>query len=267
MGSVTDGLTREPSLDRAALAGYWRNTNPDGQGLATLDIRFEGGQLAVDGEGSDGGVFHWHDPDTNRVYSETPFVASPIALACRADLGGYAGLLQGNLNMGLLVGGLYRTADGKQPLGAFSREFFARQEPPPRAPRVGDSALFSGFVPPSTLDLEPMKGLWRNSDPAAQGLSVICIESAGEGLAVAATAIGPDGPTDWGSTDAATFACLDEGGKPSTSLLASFDFGFLRTDLQLRTPGGILVAACFNRFFDESGRLDYFTREFFYRRS
>jgi hypothetical protein len=100
---------------------------------------------------------------------------------------------------------------------------------------------------------------------AARGLVEITIEDGAGDLAVRALGSGEEGPVDWGPARTGVFACLDETGKASLSLLATWDFGFLETHLQLRLPGGTLASAGFNVFKDGSGRPSYVTREFFYR--
>lgn len=182
-------------------------------------------------------------------------------------------LLQGILNLGLLVLATYEIPRGGGP-GYFSREFFARRAvaAPAASPEPAGAVVFGHLTRPAPVDTAPLLGRWRNTDPAARGLLEITVEDgaaaaparAGD-LAVRAVGSGEEGPVDWGPARTAVFACLDEAGKASLSLLATWDFGFLETQLQLRLPAGALASAGFNVFKDGSGRPSYVTREFFYR--
>lgn len=174
-------------------------------------------------------------------------------------------LLQGILNLGLLVLATYEIPRDGGP-GYFSREFFARRAVAPSACSgpVG-TTVFGHLARPASVDTAPLLGRWRNSDPAARGLVEITIEDDAGDLAVRALGSGKMEPLDWGPARTGVFACLDEAGKPSLSLLATWDFGFLETQLQLRVPAGALASAGFNVFKDGSGRPNYVMREFFYR--
>ncbi len=54
-------------------------------------------------------------------------------------------------------------------------------------------------------------------------------------------------------------------GRQAAAFSAVYDFGFEEVRLQANVKLGVLVVASFNRFRDESGRSNYFGREFFYR--
>ena len=174
-------------------------------------------------------------------------------------------LLQGILNLGLLVLATYEIPRRGGP-GYFSREFFARRAVAPAASsEPAGTTVFGRLAKPAPVDTAPLLGRWRNADPAARGLVEITIEDDAGGLAVRALGSGEEGPVDWGPARTNVFACLDEAGKASLSLLATWDFGFLESYLQLRLPAGTLASAGFNVFKDGSGRPSYVTREFFYR--
>jgi hypothetical protein len=46
---------------------------------------------------------------------------------------------------------------------------------------------------------------------------------------------------------------------------ANYDLGFMDVQVQANFSLGLLVLACFNIFKDQSGRQNYFSREFFRR--
>jgi hypothetical protein len=196
-------------------------------------------------------------------------IASPDLTAFSAEYAGKGSriLLQGNFNLGLLVLATFKIPTGGG-VGFFSREFFARSRlAAPGMVAVGDSdALFEQFRTPEASDREAWLGRWHNADFQTRGLLEITLAEAGHGIT--ARAFGTpvrcgDTPITWGSANAQLFACLDEAGQPSLAALASWRFEHLTTHLQLRHPGGTLAVAGFNEFRD--GRMNYATREFFFR--
>lgn len=255
-----------------AFYGRWLGTDPGGQSFAQLVISpapAEGGGLHIHGRSPEGaGSIAWANPTAITVYSEGPASPTPIAFSARRTCDGYDGLLHGNLNLGLLVLATFKIPhDGSR--GYFAREFFARSETDPRmaTPEEGDDTdLFAAVEEPETVDLDPMLGRWHNAEHNAPGIRTIEVERAGDGLAVRAQGSGGrQGPTTWGEAKVEVFACRDETGGRSLATLASWDFGFMETQLQLRVPAGVLALCSFNVFKDESGRADYCIREFFYR--
>ena len=111
-------------------------------------------------------------------------------------------------------------------------------------------------------DLRALPGVWINSNPNTTGIArMVMSESDGE-LSVQTFAVGPGGLIDWGSTPVKLFA-----GLPNSQVAAGFtctyDFGFAETELQGMIMKGLLVLARFHLFKDDSGRADYFLREYF----
>jgi hypothetical protein len=112
----------------------------------------------------------------------------------------------------------------------------------------------------AALDLSVLLGDWRNTN-AEGGLARIVCEPAGDGrLTIHCYA----GVRDWGNADAPVFA-LTFDARHAAAFSAVYDFGFEEVRLQANVKLGVLVVASFNRFRDDSGRSDYFGREFFYR--
>ncbi len=256
---------RPVALDPAAFAGTWINTSGSTQGLSRLDLEVRGGELVVLSHGPQGGdQIAWED---SILYGGIAS-PSPLAFTARREFGVYEGLLQGNLNLGLLVLGTYKTYPGGR-IGYFSREFFAVQ--PALAPIAGreskaavNESLFGGIEQPAAIDLEPMLGRWRNADAGSRGIAEIRIAEHHGGTGVRVHGTGARGPVDWGDAEVEVCTCVDEAGVRTLSLLASYDFGFMESRLQLRIPGGTLALADLTKFKDGSGRTNYFTREFFY---
>lgn len=243
-------------------AAVWVNTNAEDrvQGFRWLESSRTGLRARCAGSGAD---FVW--PADGLVRYCGISTADFVAFSARRDCADGEVLLQGTLNLGLLVLATYEIPRGGGP-GYFSREFFTRRAATPAASSEPDeTTVFGHLAKPASVDTSPLLGRWRSSEPAARGLVEITIEDDAGDLAVRALGSGEGGPVDWGPARTGIFACLDEAGKASLSLLATWDFGFLETHLQLRLPAGVLASAGFNVFKDGSGRPSYVTREFFYR--
>ncbi len=251
-------------VDDSTFIDDWINTSDSPQGWQSLRTTFLDGVPVIYARLADG---------TGVEFSEITLyggISSPDLTAFSAARGDADSrvLLQGNLNLGLLVLATFKipAAGG---IGYFSREFFARSRlssaiAPPATGNSG--ALFEQLTQPDSVGLEALLGRWCNADFQTRGLLEVTVEK--RGIGVTARALGTplssrDAPVDWGIADVGIFACLDEAGRPSLSALARWDFDLLNTHLQLRVPGGTLAVAGFNGFRD--GRMNYATREFFYR--
>ena len=105
-------------------------------------------------------------------------------------------------------------------------------------------------------------GTWINSNLDTNSIARVKIADADGKLQLQVFAMGPDGLIDWGLAPAQVFA-----GGPASHVGAGFtcgyDFGFAETRLQAMIMKGLLVLAQFHLFKDDSGRSDYFLREYF----
>lgn len=118
-----------------------------------------------------------------------------------------------------------------------------------------------------TLTADKLVGRWKNTNSETQGLAEFAIEQDGERFTVSGVGVGADGPIDWPRTRAKALANLEEeAGQRAIALAATFDFGFMRAETQIRVNKGVLVLVLFNTFLDDSGgRSNYVNREFYYR--
>jgi hypothetical protein len=125
--------------------------------------------------------------------------------------------------------------------------------------RLDERAEARGPVSP-----EPLLGTWLNTNSATQGVTkTIVAEKDGK---IALHVFAENNPTlgDWGEAIASVFA----GETASTEAMAFsafYDFGSTETLLQGHVRQGVLIIAKFDRFKDNSGRSNYFSKEFFYR--
>jgi hypothetical protein len=112
------------------------------------------------------------------------------------------------------------------------------------------------------VDHRALVGAWINSNLDTNGIARVKISDAAGKLQLQVFAMGPDGLIDWGPSEAQVFA-----GGPASHTAAGFtcryDFGFAETRLQAMIMKGLLVLAQFHLFKDDSGRSDYFLREYF----
>jgi hypothetical protein len=119
---------------------------------------------------------------------------------------------------------------------------------------------------PSTHSIipEPLLGTWKNTNPATRGIASAILTRQGEQIVVRIVAAGSPDSYDWGKTAASLFAA-DTSCAEAMAFSAFYDFGFMETQLQAHVRQGVLIIAKFDRFKDNSGRSNYFTKEFFYR--
>lgn len=116
-----------------------------------------------------------------------------------------------------------------------------------------------------SLHLSDLLGSWRNSDQGESGgiLELRINEDAGN-LKVRPFGAGRPEPYDWGEAEAIAYWNPAIPGRVY-GFSATFELGFLTTHISAYHKSGILVATTYNVFNDDSGRCNYWTREFFYR--
>ena len=262
-GAVRNLDASSAPVEAGQFDGDWINTSASPQGWHALQTSYLEGVPAIRARLKDGTVVEFSGIT---LYGG---IGSNDLAAFRAEHVGKGSriLLQGNLNLGLLVLATFKipTAGG---IGFFSREFFARSRlAAPGMAASGDSdALFEQFNTPEASGGQAWLGRWHNADSQTRGLLEITLEETGHGItarALGTPVSGGDPPIDWGHADTQVIACLDEAGQPSLAALATWKFDNLVTELQLRISGGTMVVAGFNEFRD--GRMNYATREFFFR--
>ncbi|MFI9387200.1 hypothetical protein [Kutzneria sp. NPDC052558] len=124
--------------------------------------------------------------------------------------------------------------------------------------------LRAGAPPARALELAPLLGVWHATDRRNPG--VVRLELGRRGNTLVVRAFGADSPEpiDWGETTAVGYGASVAAGE-AMAFTAGYDFGFLTVTLAAYAKQGILVLDTFTVFTDDSGRADYFTREFFHR--
>ena len=132
-------------------------------------------------------------------------------------------------------------------------EWLRRQDLPP------------GPLPDAPFDVEPLTGVWVGADRRLMSVDSLDITERNGACLVRAAGGDHSGPRDWGIVPALVYAA-GVGGAAATGLTAQYDFGFLETTLTGFIKSGIFILCTYNCWKDGSGRADYFTREFLYRR-
>lgn len=126
--------------------------------------------------------------------------------------------------------------------------------------QVYDRVAIDGVDEP--LGTAGLSGVWINSNPDTNGIARMEFSEVEGKPSVRVDAVGPDGLIDWGLAPLKLLA-----GSPSSRTTAgftcSYDFGFAETQLQAMIMKGLIVLAQFHKFKDDSGRMDFFVREYF----
>ena len=117
-------------------------------------------------------------------------------------------------------------------------------------------------IPAGPLDLSGLPGTWVNTNPDTNGIARMVISETDGKVSLQVYAIGPEGLIDWGSADVVVFASTPKS-RVGAGFTCRFDFGFAETQLQAMIMKGLIVLAQIHSFKDQSGRVDYFVREYF----
>ncbi len=112
------------------------------------------------------------------------------------------------------------------------------------------------------LDVSGLKGVWINSNPDTNGIARMEFSDIEGKLSIRVDAIGPDGLIDWGPAPVKLFAASPKS-RATAGFSCTYDFGFAETRLQAMIMKGLIVLAQFHEFKDDSGRMNFFVREYF----
>jgi hypothetical protein len=120
--------------------------------------------------------------------------------------------------------------------------------------------------PATTARAEGLIGRWANTNHDTRGIATCEIKRDGDEFTIDLYGAGADGPIAWPTVRTKALGNLEEeAGQRTIALAASFEFGFMKSEIYIRVNKGVLVIVLFNTFQDDSGRSNYLTREFFYR--
>ena len=127
--------------------------------------------------------------------------------------------------------------------------------------------LDSALLDPVTVSrAEKLIGRCVNTNSDTQGIAECEIQRDGDQFSIRISGVGADGPIEWPVARTKPLANLEEeAGQRTIALAATFEFGFMKSEIYIRVNKGVLVIVLFNTFQDDSGRSNYLNREFFYR--
>ena len=117
----------------------------------------------------------------------------------------------------------------------------------------------------AAIDVTQLLGTWVNTNTKSKGISRLVISRADDGVTVNVFGLCDGSSQAWGEIRADFIYSRRADSRDPMGFTAFYDFGFMETRLQANLSLGLLVVAGLNTFKDESGRSNYFSREFFHR--
>jgi hypothetical protein len=112
------------------------------------------------------------------------------------------------------------------------------------------------------VDLSHFLGTWINTFRDTRSINRFVLAEANAGYTITAGVSG--GVGDLGAAEVVPFA-PNVDSRQADGFTARYDFGFLEMSLAAYYTKGLIVVSQYTRFKDESGRPDYFNREFFFK--
>jgi hypothetical protein len=113
-----------------------------------------------------------------------------------------------------------------------------------------------------SVDLSHFLGTWINTFRDTRSITRFVLAPASAGYTI--TAYVSDGVGDLGPAEVVPFA-PNVDSRQADGFTARYDFEFLEMSLAAYYAKGLIVVSQYTRFKDESGRPDYFNREFFFK--
>jgi len=113
------------------------------------------------------------------------------------------------------------------------------------------------------VDLSQFLGTWVNTFEDSRSITRFVLSQASEGYTI--TAYVSDGVKELGTVEVVPFAPRVDS-RQADGFLARYEFGFLEMLLAAYYTKGLIVVSQYTRFRDDSGRPDYFNREFFFKK-
>jgi hypothetical protein len=114
----------------------------------------------------------------------------------------------------------------------------------------------------ASVDLSPFLGTWINTFRDTRSISRFVLAKASAGYTI--TTYVSDGIGEVGPAEVVPFA-PNVDSRYADGFTAHYDFEFLEMSLAAYYAKGLIVVSQYTRFKDQSGRPDYFNREFFFK--
>jgi hypothetical protein len=120
---------------------------------------------------------------------------------------------------------------------------------------------------PQPMSYEGLLGTWVNTNPGTRGIAKLVVSQQDRSLFLRIFGFQSPSLIDWGLTPIEAVYARDVNSGEPMAFEARYDMDFMEVQVQANFSLGLLVLACFNTFKDQSGRENYFSREFFCRES
>ncbi len=115
-----------------------------------------------------------------------------------------------------------------------------------------------------TLSLKNLVGKWNNCDKNTRGLVRLVLGTKGSGLTVQGFGSCSPTPCDWGVVEGIAYG-ESVSATEAIAFSARYDFSFKETIVVGHLDNGTLIVETFDRFKDNSGRANYYSRVYLCR--
>jgi hypothetical protein len=121
-------------------------------------------------------------------------------------------------------------------------------------------------VPVHSIDPTPALGQWLNTNRRTWGITRAEVTQRDGQIWLQVWAADPEeGPRDWGTVPVERLYADGPSSNRVAAYQATFDLGHARTLVQANITLGVAILAAFTTFTDDSGRVNYMSREYFHR--
>lgn len=119
----------------------------------------------------------------------------------------------------------------------------------------------------SQLDYKDSLGTWINTNDKTRGIAKVILALDESGNQMTLRAFGTDEltPRDWGIVAVDDLYANNPTAQQINSFTARYNFDFMEIELQANQSKGLLIIAAHHVFRDNSGRSNYFCREYFHK--
>lgn len=114
----------------------------------------------------------------------------------------------------------------------------------------------------AAIDASALAGTYINSNPLTNGIARMVVAEKDGRHTLRVYAVGPEEEVDWGETELQVYAS-GPAARTAAGFTCRYDFGFADVRLQAMVMKGLVVLSQFHHFKDESGRADFFVREYY----
>lgn len=261
--AATHGARR---IDPVGLVGAWVNTEYSPRGLARIVIERRPDALGIQALRADIKTHEgWGWTDAEALYAASASDDEAVAFTATSKANSMPVALHANVSKGLLIVSSFQTRIGSaSPDALFAREFFRRDSSERLGP-LKSPAKPSADQPVPRSSLAPtFVGLWRNTNSNGSAIVSVSFMVTEDGSTMHIMGHDDSCPADWGTTAVEVYTEVGAASEPA-KIKACYDLGSMDVLLHGWVKQGVLVLALFRQYKDESGRSNYFDREFFYR--